>query len=387
MGFMKFFINIKLLFFIGLFLNNSFCSNVEGDGIVRSVSPRPTIFKKAPPSEQSFAEFSLQNRRPGGQRAGWNADRDEEWTVTKDVLTAHLNPTQEAEIKEFIQKAGDPKALKERKDLLKTLVLGPVERSATPSSEKTRLQSKAIILRFTSPEDRLSLIRALQKKSKAAATQSLQQAQDLLNQNTNAEDRAFIAHSFVSFEDPLQGEEFSEDLKEFRKSKRLSGRMIFHAAQAWQSDRIELLRSWQGLVSFEELRQAKDRVVENFLRLPSKTRKAFLSLLPNGLSPSRHKVRGVHKILEADDDLEIKIQKIENLADLQKKAPTKYDRLILILDKEAPLAASSDEASSSEDEGSDNFRGSVRKRFVKRYIPYTPDESEESGQYSESGEE
>ncbi len=381
---MKFLTNIKFLFLTGFLFNSSFCSSTDGDGIFRSLSPRPTILKKSPPSEQRFAESSPKNRRMSSQWAGWNADMDEEWTVTKDVLTTNLNDAQQEEIREFIQTARNPKALKERKDLLKILVLGPLEKRATPSAEKTRLQSKAIVLRLTSPEDRLSLIRALQKKSKENATESLQQAQDLLNQNTTVEDRAFIARSFVSFEDPRQGEEFSEDLKTLRKSKRFNGRMIFHASQAWREDRLELLRSWGSLMSFEELRQAKDRVVENFLRLPSATRKAFVKLLPNGLFPSHHKVRGVHKILETNDNLDSKVQKIEDLSVLQERTPEQYNHLILTLGRKAPPTLSSDEeTSSSEDELLDDSRGGVRKKLVKRYIPYTPTEGEESGQFSE----
>ncbi len=380
---MRHFLSIKFLIFIALLFNNSFCSNTDED-VARSGS-----FVSIASGDTKFFQEGYkhnQNRRKTGKWSGWNAaDLDEEWTVTKGVLIANTSPLQAAKIQEFVQ-VDSPQTLKQRRDLLKILVLGPVEKSIGPTAQKERLQGKAILMELTNPDDRISLIDALQKKSPPAAAQALQQAQNFLNQNTNIEDRALIARSFASFEDPSQGEAFAEDLTELKKSKRLNGKMIFHAAQAWKEDRLELLRSWKSLMSFEDLRHAKDRVIESFLRLPSTTRKVFLGLLPKGLSPSRHKVRGIHKILEAEGDLESKIQKIEGLSNLQEQAPEKYDRFILTIDREAPLALSSDEASSSEDERSGSSRVSLRKKFVKRSLP-SATESEESGQYSESGEE
>jgi hypothetical protein len=370
---MKYFLGIKFLLFLffSVALQNFSAAVVEDRSSFVSTSQIHSI---ANLKEPGLTDDQLKTFSRGAAHRGKAENLlkiDQEWRVTMDVITANLSPTQKEDIsslvKKFVNTAPSSKIQGERIALLKTLVLGPVEKGTSSSSQRERLQSKAVLMELTSLEDRLSLIASLQRRSEEKASKALQQAHDFLTQNTNAEDRALIARSFVSFEDPIQGDDFSRDLEKFKTSKRLNGRMIFRAAQAWRQDRRELLESWRTLMSFEDLRRAKDRVVVTFLSLPSSTRKAFLGLLPKEFSANSRKVRSIHKILEEEGTtLEDKTKTIRKLSELQKKSPTEYEDTLYTMDEEADPAPSSDEASSG-DEGFSDLRSGSRRKFLRRH--------------------
>lgn len=330
---MRYFLSIIFLFFVGLFFNNSFASSV--DDVVRSSSPVPTFssreaFDRAANKREITVIKKVtsgppsRNRRQESKWSGWGADKDEEWNVTKHVLTSGITKLQEEELKSLLNENQSPQAQKNIKDLWKTLVLGPEVVDPT-SREKTRLHEKAVIIELTPAEDKMFLLRKLQETSAEKRTKILKQIHDFLHKSLSSRENILIARTFVSFPDPRDGDFFAEDIQPFKRG--LTGRALFHAAQAWKANSSELLSSWRRLVSYSRKKSPSAKVMTNFLRLSSEMREKFLSLIPT--KAHTRELETIYAVLNTDEEADLRAERIpiiEKLALHKEKHPNRYRR-------------------------------------------------------------